>query len=500
MARAVIQIRKFIILTHRWMGVVLCLLFAMWFASGIVLMYWNYPEVDARERLAHSQTLDASKFHVTPQQAFAELGPSLPPDRVRADMLGGRPVYRFSWGSSQLIVYADDGRMLTDVPRDLALRIASNWTGLPPADATFEGALQTADQWTVSGEFRPLRPLFKFSWPDGEQVYVSGVTAEVVQATTRASRTGAYFGAIPHWLYFTPLRRHGALWSKVVIACSGAGIAMTIFGLVAGLWYYSPSKKRYRFPQGASGVPFAGLKRWHTELGLIFGLFAFSWVMSGMLSMDPFGWDSGADSPQFETALRGASWNAAAFAGEYPRAALGQVPDLRVKELELAFFAGQPVYIARESPQRSRIIPVKGDPSAQFDPARVAALFQTASRHRLAEVRVVRQYESYYIDRSHRLPLPALFVRLDDAQGSTYYVDLNSARIVESYATIGRWNRWLYHGLHSFDLPWLYRHRPAWDLLMLVLLAGGAAVSVTAVVIGWRRVHRRMFKGRRIPA
>ena len=52
------------------------------------------------------------------------------------------------------------------------------------------------------------RPLYKYSWPDGQQVYVNGDTAEVVQYTTTSSRFWAYLGAIPHWLYFTPLRKH----------------------------------------------------------------------------------------------------------------------------------------------------------------------------------------------------------------------------------------------------------------------------------------------------
>jgi len=63
---------------------------------------------------------------------------------------------------------------------------------------------------------------------------------------------------------------------------------------------------------------------------------------------------------------------------------------------------------------------------------------------------------------------------------------------VEGYVTRSRWNRWLYHGLHSMDLPWLYRHRPAWDLMVLTLMLGGTALSVTAMVIAWRRLRRKL--------
>jgi len=41
-------------------------------------------------------------------------------------------------------------------------------------------------------------------------------------------------------------------------------------------------------------------------------------------------------------------------------------------------------------------------------------------------------------------------------------------------------------------LPWLYRHRPAWDILVLTLMLGGTALSVTSVIIGWRRLRRKL--------
>ena len=73
-----------------------------------------------------------------------------------------------------------------------------------------------------------------------------------------------------------------------------------------------------------------------------------------------------------------------------------------------------------------------------------------------------------------------------------YYVDLRTGRIVQSYSTGSRWNRWLYHGLHSMDLPWLYRYRPAWDIVVLTLMLGGTALCITAVVIAWRRLRRKV--------
>ncbi len=493
MAHATARFRKYAILSHRWMGVSFCVLFAMWFVSGMVLMYCDYPGVGPADRLARASPLNGAPIRLSPEEAWTALGPSEPPDQVSIAMLFGRPAYRFRWGQVLSVVYADTGEVQPEVSPEVALATAAAWAAQPAATARFDGILTGPDQWTVSGEFRALRPLFKYSWPNGVQVYVSQVTGEVVQATTRRARMGAWFGAIPHWLYFTPLRQDGRLWSKVVIWASGIGTVMASFGVLVGILMYSPAK-RYHFPEGSSSIPYAGQKRWHTMLGLIFGLVTCTWIFSGMLSMDPFGWESSGQAFRLNAALRGGPLQFPAFAAKHPRQALEQVAaDLEVKELELTTFAGEPAYLAVETPQRSRIIPVHGAPVREFDPIQVTRLLGEASQpYGLAEVRVVKEYESYYLDRHYQRPLPVLFVRLRDPDDSMYYVDLKTARIVEGYVTRSRWNRWLYHGLHSMDFPWLYRHRPAWDLMVLALMLGGTALSVTAMVIGWRRLRRKV--------
>jgi hypothetical protein len=198
-------------------------------------------------------------------------------------------------------------------------------------------------------------------------------------------------------------------------------------------------------------------------------------------------------------ALRGARFQLAAFESKHPREAIAQVPpDFHVKELEFTFFAGEPVYLATEAPQQSRVIPVRYNSAAFFDPDIVATVLARASRpFEVTEARLVDKYEAYYLDRHHDLPLPVLFVRLNDPDRSTYYIDVRTARIVQAYSARSRWNRWLYHGLHSFDLPWLYRYRPAWDIFVLVLLLGGAALSVTAVTIGWQLLGNKLRRAGR---
>ena len=236
-----VLLKKVLIFVHRWMGVSLCLLFLMWFLSGMVMMYWTFPEVTTGDRLSRAQLLDASRIRLSPQEAFALLESKESPSEMRLEMFDGRPAYIFDFTGEKFTIYADNGEMQTEFPPEMALRIASAWSGLSPATAKVE-RIREADQWTVSGQFSELRPLLKYTWPDGEAVYVSTVTGEVVQYTTRASRIAAYFGAIPHWLYFTPLRKHADEWAQVVIWAAGLGTIATLLGIIIGVWMYSPAK------------------------------------------------------------------------------------------------------------------------------------------------------------------------------------------------------------------------------------------------------------------
>ena len=80
-----------LILTHRYVGIVTCLLFAMWFGSGMVMMYVGFPELTAEERLRGLTPLDLSAAPVLPSQALAAAGVEGWPRALRMEMVLGRP-------------------------------------------------------------------------------------------------------------------------------------------------------------------------------------------------------------------------------------------------------------------------------------------------------------------------------------------------------------------------------------------------------------------------
>ena len=121
---------------------------------------------------------------------------------------------------------------------------------------------------------------------------------------------------------------------------------MSIFGLIAGILLYSPSK-RYRFPAGASSVPFIGQERWHVVPGLVFGVVTCTWIFSGLLSKSPFAWLTDAERPNLDRTLRGDHVDLALFQPKDPALALAEATrTLTVKELELFLFGGEPFYLA----------------------------------------------------------------------------------------------------------------------------------------------------------
>jgi hypothetical protein len=485
--------KRALIFVHRWLGVALCLVFLVWFPTGIGMMYWTYPSVSPSDRLERAPALDASKIVLSPAEAYAKLGTDEPPGPVRLNTFDGRPVYRFRAGT----IYADTGEEQVEVPDAMVRRIASAWTGQPAPAAQIE-QVNAVDQWTLQTRLRDLEPVFKFSWPNGEQLYVSQGTGEVVQYTTTASRIGAYASAIPHWLYFTPLRKHGPEWSKVVIWSSGIGTFAAILGVVIGAWMYSP-RKRYRYDGTPSRIPYRGQKRWHMVFGLVFGIATITWTFSGLLSMDPFparetGGNPlrrGVSRPSIPQALRG-RMQLASFATKHPRQALMELGGLPIKELELTSFAGDAVYLATINPGDTRIVPVVGQPRTEFDRQRIIDVVTEAAGAGMVETRLLDQYDRYYLDRRRERPLPVILAQLKDDEQTRYYIDTKTARVVGSYSSENWVSRWAYNGLHSLNFPWLYNYRPLWDIVVIAFMLGGTALCVTSLILAWRVVGRKL--------
>src|SRR6266516_3441182 len=190
--RPPLQLRKWLILTHRYAGIVLSLFFVMWFLSGIAMIY---------ARGMPGLTADMGEA----------------PARAMMLMIMDRPAYRFTVDGGSVTLFADTGELLPEIGKAEALKIASSFMEMPESRMYYAGELNEPDQWTLQ-ERRGL-PMQKVIVDDDAhtELYISEETGDVEVMTTRASRGLAWFAAIPHWMYFTPLRVKGETWRQVVL-------------------------------------------------------------------------------------------------------------------------------------------------------------------------------------------------------------------------------------------------------------------------------------------
>jgi hypothetical protein len=210
---------------HRWWGIAFCLLFAMWFASGIVMHFVPFPA------------------------------------RIETGRTGGS-------------IVTASGEVHSEQD---ALHIATTYAREGRLDASHPSAeLIDYDQWTVAGEFDSDRPLYRVALADdaGTDLYVSSATGNVVLLTTKNVRFANYLGSIAHWVYPTFLRHEHQLWTALMWWLSLVATIGVSLGAMIG------------FIRLRTGVTYQGLQRWHHLFGLIIAPFIVCWIFSGFLSID----------------------------------------------------------------------------------------------------------------------------------------------------------------------------------------------------------------------
>src|SRR6185503_12682292 len=103
-------LRYWLYIGHRWLGIGVCLLFVLWFVSGLVMSYVGYPEAQPARRYQALQLLDWKQVRLDPDGLLAYLSLQRYPRELRLEMLLGRPVYRvIDWDGSRTTVSAHSG-------------------------------------------------------------------------------------------------------------------------------------------------------------------------------------------------------------------------------------------------------------------------------------------------------------------------------------------------------------------------------------------------------
>jgi hypothetical protein len=319
-------------------------------------------------------------------------------------------------------------------------------------------------------------------------------------------------------VYFPPLRKAGNAWTQFIIWGSIAGGVLCLSGLVVGIWRLSLNK-RFRHKRVPAHSPYIGLMRWHHYSGLLFGLVSFTWIISGAISVNPWGMFSAGRGAgltrEDREVLTGGPLQLAGVTVETLRSSLDAIrPHFAPKELEVQQFRGR-LYMTANRPltdhgprvDRGQRGAVAGDYRMVWlaDPARgTFTKFDTAEIEQIAnqvmagvpvEDRAwLTEYDNYYRSRENIRPLPVLRVRYLDDQRTWLYFDPHRATITP-HQRLSRLNRWLYAALHEFDFPFLYNSRPLWDIVVILLSIGGIVVSGSTL---WPMVKRLGRHGRRL--
>jgi PepSY-associated transmembrane protein len=500
------SIRKVLILSHRYLGIALSLMVAVWFASGIVMMYaGGMPRLTPAERLSRLDALDVARVRLTPADAVESAGASFA--RVTLLTVNGRPAYRVGPVAT---IFADTGERLDSVTADEARHIAGRFLGAPDERVSHVGTLTAADQWTL-GQGR-LAPLHKFAADDeaGTELYVSGRTGEVTMLTTRRSRLLAWMGTIPHWLYFSALRANQPLWYRIVVWASTLACVLAVLGLILAVTQFRRTK-----PFRLSGaIPYSGWMRWHYITGAVFGLFTLTWAFSGLLSMEPYAWTNATGLEVDRDVFTGGPIDYTRFP-PMEAAAWDRVVNGRgIKEIELARIQDEHYYIVRSDPAatgsaRRERLHQPYQVAGQSEPDRLLVKADTLEIRRepfsvdslvgrlraeypdvpIVEQQLLADYDSYYYSRARLTPLPVLRVKFADPAESWLYIDPETSQVLAEIHRLARVERWLYNGLHSLDFPFWYSSI-AWDVGMILLCLGGLASSGIGVLLGIRRMRR----------
>jgi hypothetical protein len=313
------------------------------------------------------------------------------------------------------------------------------------------------------------------------EVYISSRDGSAVQMTTGHVRFWNWLGAVPHWIYFPYLRTRPAAWTQTVIWTSTLGCFLTLTGLVAGIVQIR------RVPNGR-WVPYRGFHYWHHVLGLIFGVFVLTWVASGLISVNPWGFLEG-DGFEEPARLHGAPVQAAAVADairSLPGTMGTDIVSIESAPLNSSLF----LVATRADGQRLRL-DAKGTrrPLSRSDLNFIAAALDPQIGRFLVEL-IDREDMYYFSYHRNRADLPSYRAVIPGSTGSRYYLDPVSGQLRAKFDRDGQRYRWLHQAVHRLDFNATVRSRPWWHLMTLSLLAGVTATCAFGAYLGIRSLKR----------
>lgn len=494
--------KRWTYLVHRWLGIGGCLLMLLWFVSGMVMLFIGYPKLTPGERLAALPALGDARgwqgLSILPAAVQVE------PEGVALTTLRGEPAYVVRSGNHVGVWSAYSGQALLPVSAQRAEASAAQFAG----GQAFVGATRVEeDRWTHSRALDVHRPLYRVEVGGAQpgDLYVSSRTGEVVLDAPHVQQRWNYVGAWLHWLYFLRMQSVDPVWTWVVIALSALCTLVAISGIVVGVWRW---RFRGHYRSGAKTPYVEPWMRWHHLIGLCVAAFVFTWIFSGLMSMNPLGvFSSTGEAIDVEHYRGGAVAVDGALGDPAKLLAVAEAARFQPVEIQWRRIGGELFAVLLDGRGDTRIV---SGGNGHLHVARwlpTAWLQQRARALSAAPMQgfvVQHAADAYFYPRAPEAMngaavrrFPVAVVDFGDAEATRVYLDLATGDPLLAMGHRERVGRWLFYFLHSWDLPAMLRQEGARLAVLLLLSAAGTALCATATVIGYRRLRMKLRRRRR---
>lgn len=463
-------------------------MFVIWFISGIVLIFDGFPHASREERFLHLQEFKENDFETIQAPSTNFKG------KVSLEMCDGRAVYRIKSGKKVQKTYdAVSLKQIASFGEDHAKELCTSFNAYPVKHIE---KISELDDWMPYSYYNPLLPIYKCSMNDSAHtvLYVSEKTGEIVQETNRRTRWSARFGAIPHWIYFKKLRLAKDTWKLVIIILSAIGILISITGIYAGIY-----RLRIRKEKGISPYKKFWYK-WHHLTGFFFGLFVFTFILSGLLSVTSVpNWMAGINSDKKGSINWNQNLNLSMCANITPKDIYSALENKNgIRKIEWKTVFDQPQFRIYYDDYQKAVVYTLEDgkiiPQKEFLLQEIQSQAKNLLKDYSSIVSTQTNYDNYYsVSAMHHLPPMAYKIELSDAAKTWLYIDPASGECIKTHTKNTRIKRWLYRFLHTFDIPILKKYDALRKGILLLVSIAGLAISITGLFLSFRWFRRNVI-------
>lgn len=492
------MIKKVVLKLHQILGSLLSLVFVVWFISGFVMLFSGFPHVPR-------QSLFKKQEAISVADSILELSPETFIDvkALSLEKLNTRLVYRIKdLTDSVILVDAGTlGKISSFNPGELEALVQQKYN----AGYKRIKIINDFDAWIPWSNFSKYFPIYKYYLQDSAHtvVYASSKTGEIVQVTNRKQRWLARFGAIPHWFYFKNLRLKKEIWINLIVWISGIGSLMCLAGIILGFYRWNKTQQSKRKGMFSISPYKKKWYKWHHITGFFFGIVTFTFVFSGMMSLQRV--------PKFIVPVKNEQqylelWNKKRFELKDFQLSVntliksGQIPSIR--RIDWCFnSSSSPFYKIYTSDLDAPIkVPAGQNNLIQqkksFTLAQIEREFQDRIKEVEASFETLYASDGYYFE-NNRPVFPIIKAICKDNNKTWLYINPRDLKIVYTLNKNTRLRRWLYKGLHCFDFKALKNHNWLRISLLFVLSIFGAIISISGLKLSINYIGRKVKKYKR---